>query len=198
MEKISWIPRNSRRTLLKQVAAMASAALAGQTVTADAISSSGSISGVTQNGGVLNVRIGTDVLRVQTPAPGILRLDLLADGKSDPHTPVLDPDAKFPGDPSVKFETSDDPIRVHTDQFELRIRRHLCRLTILDKSGRVLLDQGMDQSLRVDSKNQANTGFSFRHSKSDNFYGIRNSGCYSSSPFQYQVYPLPMLKAGAS
>ena len=198
MRKLSQMPGNSRRTLLKQVAAVAGAALAGRPLAAAAVPSSGNISGVTRNGGVLNVRIGTNFLRVQTPAPGVLRLDLLADGKSDPHTPVLDPNAQFPGDPSAKMDTIGDPIRVHTDKFELRISRHPCRLTILDESGRVLLDQGADQSLRVDSRNQANTGFSFRHSKSDNFYGIRNSGCYSSSPFQYQVYPLPMLKAGAS
>ncbi|MGC9259745.1 MAG: TIM-barrel domain-containing protein [Phycisphaerae bacterium] len=191
---------SNRRDFLKaaSVAAVAINGLVRSAQAAATVPLPGSVSGLGQNGDVLNVNIGTDVLRVQTPAPGILRLDLLADGKSDPHTPVLDPDAKFPGDPSAQFETSGDPIRVHADQFELRISRHPCRLTILDKSGRVLLDQGADQSLRVDSKNQANTGFSFRHSKSDNFYGIRNSGCFASDPFQYQVYPLPMLKAGAA
>ena len=198
MRELSQTPGNTRRTLLKQVAAVAGAAMTGRTSAEAAIPSSGNISGVTRNGGVLNVRIGADVLRVQIPAPGILRLDILADGKSDPHTPVLDPGAKFPGDPAAKMDVVGDPIRVQTDQFELRISRHPCRLTILDKWGKVLFDQGADQSLHIDPGDQSRTGFSFGHNKKDNFYGIRNSGCYSSSPFQYQVYPLPMLKAGVS
>ena len=84
----------------------------------------GAVTGVQMEPGALRINIGTDVLRVETPAPGVLRLDLLADGKSDPHTPVLDPDAKFPGDPSAKMNAVDDPIRVATDHFELRISRH--------------------------------------------------------------------------
>ena len=190
----------TRRDFLKaaSVATIAANGLVRGTPTAAAASLLGSISSLHQQpDSVLDVHIGNDLLRLQTPAPGILRMDLLADGKSDPHTPVLNPHAQFPGDPSTQIDTGGDPIRIQTDQFELQISRHPCRLTLLDRSGHVLLDQGADQSLRVDSKNQANTGFSFRHRKGDNFYGIRNSGCFSSSPFQYQVYPLPMLKAGA-
>ena len=157
----------------------------------------GAVTGVQMEPGALRINIGTDVLRVETPAPGVLRLDLLADGKSDPHTPVLDPHAQFPGDPSATFETTGDPIRVHTHQYHVHISRNPCRVTIMDQSGRVLLDQAADQSLHVDPKNQGATGFTFQHSRKDNFYGIRNSGCYSSSPFEYQTHPLPMLKSGA-
>lgn len=188
--------KHTRRALLKQFA-LAGAISTQRRQTMVPVSSLGAISGVTQNRGVLQVDIGTVILRVQIPAAGVLRLDLLADGKNDPHTPVLDPHAEFPGDPSTRFETAGDPIRVHTDQFQVRISRNPCRLTILDNAGNVLLDQTAGQSICVDPKNQAKTGFSFRHGKRDNFYGIHNSGCYSSSPFQYQIYPLPMLKAGA-
>ncbi len=160
--------------------------------------SSDNISEVNKIGNVLTIRVGHDVLRVQTPAPGILRLDLLANGKSDPHTPVLDPEAEFPGDPSAQYELSGNPIGFHTDQFDLQISRNPCRLTVKDKAGRVLLEQGPRQSLHVDPRQQARTGFAFGHGKNDNFYGIRNSGCFASYPFQYQVYPLPMLKAGVA
>ena len=150
----------------------------------------GAVTGVQLEVSGLHINVGSDVLRVQTPAPGVLRLDLLADGKSDPHTPVLDPHGQFPGDPSVRFEVAGDPIRVHTDRFELRISRNPCRLTILDRSGKVLLDQTGDQSLHVDPKNQGTTGFSFRHSKKDIFYGIRNSGCWSPK------FIMPVVKNG--
>ncbi len=190
---------SNRREFLK-AASVAAVAINGLGGTTDAAISPvlGNVSGVAQRGDVLILHIGRNVLRVQTPAPGILRLDMLADGKSDPHTPVLDPNAKFPGDSTAKINTAGDPIRVLTDQFELHISRHPCRLTVLDHSGRILLDQGADQSLHVDSRHPASNGFKFRHSSKDNFYGIRNSGCFASNPFQYQVYPLPMLKAGAS
>jgi alpha-glucosidase (family GH31 glycosyl hydrolase) len=158
----------------------------------------GPVTGVSEHSGVLNIHIGPDILRLQVAAPGVLRLDLLADGKSDPHTPVLDSKVQFPGDPTVKIDSAGNPIRIRTQSFEVQISRHPCRLTIVDKSGKVILDQTDNQGLRVDPKHPRNTGFSFQHAKTDKFYGIRNSGCYSSDPFQYQVYPLPMLKVGVS
>ncbi|MGC9259782.1 MAG: TIM-barrel domain-containing protein [Phycisphaerae bacterium] len=181
-----------RRDFIKIVSTTAvAAALAAPeaSVQAQAAPQLGAVTDVQLEVHGLRINIGTDVLRVQTPAPGILRLDLLADGKSDPHTPVLDPRAQFPGDASAKFEIAGDPIRVHTDQFQVRISRNPCRVTILDKSGQVLLDQSVDQSLHVDPKNQGTTGFTFRHSRKDNFYGIRNSACWSKH-FQ------PVLKDG--
>ena len=181
-----------RRNFLKIVSTTAmAAALAAPEATANAYAPRlDAVTGAQLEAGGLHLNIGTDVLRVQIPAPGILRLDLLADGKSDPHTPVLDQHAQFPGDPSVKLQTAGDPIRVHTDQFELRISRHPCRLTILNKSGKALLDQTTDQGLQVDPKNQGTTGFSFRHSRKDSFYGIRNSGCWSPK------FIMPVVKNG--
>ena len=51
MRKLSQMPGNSRRTLLKQVAAVAGATLAGRPLATAAVPSSGNISGVTRNGG---------------------------------------------------------------------------------------------------------------------------------------------------
>ncbi len=188
----------NRRKVLKMAAAVTTASLLDRQVSLADIPALGDVSGVSENAGVLYIHIGTYVLSVRVAAPGVLRLDLLADGKSDPHTPVLDTNAQYPGDPSAKINATGDPIRIQTHSFEVRISRRPCRLTILDQSGKVLLDQSDNQSLHVDPKQQGNTGFSFRHGKHDNFYGIRNSGCYASAPFQYQVYPMPMLKAGAN
>ncbi|MGC8625549.1 MAG: TIM-barrel domain-containing protein [Phycisphaerae bacterium] len=183
-----------RRDFLKIVSTTAMAAALGAPevpVQAQSAPQLGAVTGVQLEVSGLHINVGSDVLRVQTPAPGVLRLDLLADGKNDPHTPVLDPVAVFPGDPSAKFDTTGDLIRAHTGQFQVRISRNPCRLTILDKSGKVLLDQTADQSLHVNPENQGTTGFTFRHSKEDIFYGIRNSGCWSPK------FVMPVVKNGA-
>ncbi len=146
--------------------------------------------------GGLKLAIGSDILTVQALSPHILRLDLLADGKSDPHTPVLDPNPQFPGDPAVKLHAQGDPIRVVTSEFELRISRNPCRLTLLDANGKILLHQSADESLRVNPANQAQNGFSFRCGEKDNFYGIHASGCFESATWTYQNHPQSMLKNG--
>ncbi len=184
----------NRRDFLKVISTTAAAtAMAASESSAEAQSAAqlGAVTAVRVDAHGLHVNIGTTVLRVQTPAPGVLRLDLLADGKSDPHTPVLDPHPTYPGNPSTSFKTAGDPIRLHTDQFQLHISRNPCRLTLLDSAGNVLLDQTSDQSLSVDPKNQGTTGFRFRHPRDDTFYGIRNSGCWSPRL-------LPVVKNGSS
>ena len=50
---------------------------------------------VRRPGDSFQMPIGDDVLHARALSPGILRLDLLANGVSDPHTPVLDP-IRFP------------------------------------------------------------------------------------------------------
>ena len=186
-----------RRDFLKIISttAAASALAASETsafTRAEGVKKHGAVTAVHLEAGGLHLKIGADVLRLRTPVPGTLRLDLLAGGISDPHTPVLDPHAKFPGDPSAQFETAADHISMQTDKFLVRITRNPCHLTIMDKSGRILLDQDANQSLHVDPKNQATTGFSFRHHPTDHFYGIRNSGCWSKKP------ALPMEKVGTA
>ena len=91
---------------------------------AQVVSQLGAVTGTRLEADGLSIHIGTDVLRVRTPAPGMLRLDLLANGKSDPHTPVLDPDAKFPGDPSAKYDTAGDgPLTASTQSWAPCARR---------------------------------------------------------------------------
>ena len=185
---------NDRRDFLKLVSAAAVTTVLATRFSsvADAapLPTLGAVSSADVDAGGLKIGIGNSVLRVQALSPRILRLDLLANGKSDPHTPVLDPHAKFPGDPAAKLEATGNPIRVRTDQFELHISRNPCRLTLLDKSGKVLLEQTAEQSLHVDPKNQAQNGFAFRRNGSAEFYGIRNSACWSKNI-------LPVLKDGA-
>ena len=150
----------------------------------------GVVSSVVAEAGGLKFVIGNDVLRVQPLSPHILRLDLLAAGKSDPHTPVLDPKAVFPGDPAAKVDSTVDGIRMVTSGFELHVSRDPCRLTIMDSHGQVLLQQTAAESLHVNPKDQAQTGFSFRRNRQAKFYGIRNSACWSKNI-------LPLIKDGA-
>ncbi len=181
-----------RRNFLKisAVAALTTAVSAKAQAANSTPASLGAVSSATADAGGLKLAIGNDVLRVQSLSPHILRLDLLADGKSDPHTPVLDPKAVFPGDPAAKVDTSGDIMRVVTSGFELHISRNPCRLTIMDSHGQVLLQQTAAESLHVDSKDQARTGFSFQRNSHAKFYGIRNSACWSKNI-------LPLLRDGA-
>ena len=191
----------NRRNFLKTVSSAALAASISHQIRAAAPQRGvGAVTHAVVRAGVLLLSLGDDVLRVAIPSPGILRLDLLANGKSDPHTPVLAPDAHSPGDPSAVMDISGDPIRITTGQFHAEIKRNPCRFKIFDSAGKVLLEQSIHQSLHVDPNNQGHTGFSFRHSKADNFYGIRNSGCFSSDPYNYKLNPMPRAKkaSGAS
>ncbi len=181
-----------RRNFLKMsaIAALTTAVSAQANADNSTPPSLGAVSSAATEAGGLKLAIGNDVLRVQSLSPHILRLDLLADGKSDPHTPVLDPKAVFPGDPAATVDTAGDPIRLVTSGFELHISRNPCRLTILDSHGHVLLQQTAAESLHVDPKDQAQTGFSFRRNSHAKFYGIRNSACWSKNI-------LPVLRDGA-
>lgn len=181
-----------RRNFLKISAAAAlSTAVTGKTQARNAtVRSLGAVSSASADAGGLKLAIGNDVLRVQALSPHILRLDLLAGGKNDPHTPVMDPKAVFPGDPAAKLHTQGDPIRLVTTGFELHISRNPCRLTLMDSHGKILLRQTASDSLHVDPQDQAQTGFSFHRNSGATFYGIRNSACWSKNI-------LPVVKDGA-
>ncbi|MHB1767950.1 MAG: twin-arginine translocation signal domain-containing protein, partial [Phycisphaerae bacterium] len=181
-----------RRNFLKISAAAALTATVVSKSNASSMTgpSLGAVSSAKAEAGSLRLAIGNDVLRVQALSPHILRLDLLADGKNDPHTPVLDPKAVFPGDPAATVQSAGDPIRLVTAGFELHISRNPCRLTVLDSRGKILLQQTASESLHVNPQDQAQTGFSFRRNSSAKFYGIRNSACWSKNI-------LPVLKDGA-
>ncbi len=179
-----------RRDFLKIAATAAITSTVATRIHAAAPSTIGNVSSAKADAGELKITIGDDILRAAAISPDVLRIDLQSGGKTDPHTPVIDPDAKFTADPSTKIDTSGDPIVLKTSVFELRITRNPCRLTVLDKSGRILLSQDAGQSMHVNPKNQADTGFTFRHSKHDTFYGIRTSACWSRTH-------LPVVKNGA-
>ncbi len=170
-----------RRDFLKIASAAALTSTVMGRVHGDAPPAMGAVvtSGVHDGG--LKIAVGPDTLLAKAITPHILRLDLLAGGKSDPHTPVLDPQAKFSADPSAKLDPAGSPISLRTGEFELRIRRNPCRLTILDKSGKILLDQHAGQSLHVNPQNQAQSGFAFGHDKNADFYGIHTSACWSKT-----------------
>ena len=182
----------NRRNFLKAVSSAALAgSLARRTEAALPKQAVRAVTHASVQAGILNLGLGDDVLRVAIPAPGILRIDLLANGKSDPHTPVLPAKLYAPGDPSAKIDIAHDPIRITTGEFQVEISRNPCRFKILDATGKVLLEQSVRQDFHVNPKSQGQTGFSFRHSTKDNFYGIRNSGCFSADPYNYKLNPMP-------
>ncbi len=178
-----------RRDFLKIASAAALTSTVIGRVHGDAAPAMGAVSTSGVHEGGLKIAVGPDTLLAKAISPNILRLDLLAGGKSDPHTPVLDPQAKFAAEPSSKLDAAGSPISLRTSEFELRISRDPCRLTILDKSGKILLDQHGGQSLHVNPKNQAQSGFEFGHDKNADFYGIHTSACWSK---KHQ----PVLKNG--
>jgi alpha-glucosidase (family GH31 glycosyl hydrolase) len=185
----------TRRNFLKAVSSAAVASsLTRRTRAASPAQAANAVTGASVRSGVLYLELGTDVLRVSIPSPGILRTDLLANGREDPHTPVLPPEMYTPGDPSTRIDISGDPIRITTADFQVQISRNPCRFKIVNAAGKVLLEQTAQHGFRVDSKNQGRTGFSFLHNKRDNFYGIRNSGCFSSDPYNYKLNPMPRVR----
>ena len=133
--------------------------------------------------------VGDDVLHAKALSPGILRLDLLAHGVSDPHTPVLDPGAQFPGDAKAWVDSDTRNIRLKTTDFELQVQRTSSQLTILDSAGNILLRQAGKQRIQVNPKNQGSTGVTFGHDKKANFYGIHNSA-------EWTKPKVPVLKDG--
>ncbi len=141
-------------------------------------------------GGRLEAKLGNDTLRMTSPAAGILRIDIHADGIVDPHTPVIDPHATQEEDPSARAAVAGHTLSLHTDSFDAHLTRNPLRLTVINKAGRVLLDQKAHNGFRVDPTNQAATGFSFSHQGKMQFYGIRNSACWTK-------HPLPVLRDGA-
>ncbi len=116
----------NRRHFLKAVSSAALAAsVSHQIRAASPRQGAGGVTHAAAKAGILSLSLGQDILRVATPSPGILRMDLLANGKSDPHTPVLAPNAHAPGDPSAVIDISGDPIRITTGQFHVEIKRKL-------------------------------------------------------------------------
>ena len=132
---------------------------------------------------------GDDVLHAKALSPGILRLDLLAHGISDPHTPVLDPIATFPGGAQTLIESDTHSVRLKTTEFELRVQRDSLQMTLFDGAGNVLLSQTGTQRMLVNPKNQGTTGVAFGHDKKANFYGIHNSA-------EWTAHKTPVLKNG--
>ncbi len=187
---------NDRRDFLKMTQAIVLSAMA-KPVDSATKSSLGSVDSAVVKARVIQIAIGNKTLRVQALETDILRLDLLAHDRDDPHTPVLDPHAVFSCDPAAKISHTAASIRLHTKHFELLINRNPCRLTLLDAQDKVLLYQTSGESLWVDPEDQARNGFTFRCGKSEHFYGIRTSGCYQSDAvWTYQNHPLPMIKDG--
>ena len=133
--------------------------------------------------------IGDDVLHAKALSPGILRLDLLANGISDPHTPVLDPGATFPGAPKASVETDTHSIRLKTTEFQLLVHRDSSQITLFDRAGTILLSQTGTQRMLVNPQNQGATGVTFGRDKKANFYGIHNSAEWTNPK-------VPVLKNG--
>ncbi|NNM84396.1 MAG: DUF5110 domain-containing protein [Phycisphaerales bacterium] len=187
----------NRRDFLKAatVSAVATVVTRPQqaTHTADSL---GDVSSVQAQKHSLLANVGGMMLRAQALAGGILQIDILSNGKEDPHTPVIAPSAKLPPDDSGQCHSTDAYISLKTSSYELRIARKPCRLTLFDAAGRTLLSQGAEDLLRVDHKNKSRTGFSFQCNWASPFYGVRTSGCLTSKTFTYIKHPLPVLKGG--
>lgn len=137
----------------------------------------------------IRLTFGTNILHAKALAPHILRLDLLANGISDPHTPVLDPAAVFPGDANARVESKPDDILLKTSVLEFQINRSTSQFIIRNSHGDVLLQQTGRQRMHVNVKQQGRTGIAFDRAKNANFYGIHNSA-------EWTPHKTPFLKNG--
>lgn len=108
-----------------------------------------------------------DILEIQACADNIIRFNYRPNGVTpSDDTPMLDPDKTW-SSVGATIDTSSDPITIDTDDATIEISKTPCRITVKDDNGTSLLwEASTGGGVYYD-------GVRFKHSTSDNIYGIR-------------------------
>ncbi|WP_212696414.1 TIM-barrel domain-containing protein [Vallitalea pronyensis] len=139
----------------------------------------GDVTQVSVNGDtmVLTVDNGTepgdDILEIQVCEDNILRVNYRPNGISpSPDTPMLDPNKTWDS-VGATIHTASNPMTITTSDMIIEIGKTPCRMTVKKSDGTTLLWEDATGGVFSD-------GIRFRHSGSDNIYGIRSYDCFDS------------------
>lgn len=119
------------------------------------------------------IEIGTSRLQCRALSAGLVRVDYDFQGRSDPHTPVLDPGAKWPSASVAKIVEDSDSIELRTPRLRLEIATDPCRLKLFNSDGHPLISEPRQGGMFIDPENPCVGGLRFSHADAVPFYGIK-------------------------
>ena len=133
----------------------------------------GGVTQVKSGSNSVEIHVGTGTLTIQACTPQIVRVDYRLGGKTDPDTPVIDPDNVWNEDPQATVTQDDNGIVVKTSRLSLRIDKTPCRLSLYDAAGNQLLWEQAAGGVFVAPTDEGKGGLRFYHRAGQNFYGIK-------------------------
>ncbi len=139
----------------------------------------GNISRVTRDGNHLHITAGPDTLLVCVCTPGMIQVDSQPNGQQAPETQFL-VQKSWPAT-AAKFSLSADPLVITTARMTMTISRAPCRISVYDKSKRLLV---REPQAGAEPGQLALTGAAGSH-----FFGIRGWEFLDHAGSQQELAP---------
>ena len=151
----------------------------------------GTVSGVSREGSRLYLHLGQDTLSVRVCKPDMVNIDYRPPGKFAPETQCI-PTANWPEVPT-KFRLDSDPLVISTAAMTVLISRSPCRISIYDKSNKLLVKE-------ADITGVSQGSLSLTGADGSHFFGIRGWEYLDHAGSQEELSPSPKpyeIRAGS-